>query len=450
MKRRVYIETMGCSKNRVDSEIMLASLLNDQFLYEGTIDNADIIIVNTCGFLSSAVSESIERILELSEFKEKGNCSMLLAVGCMIERYKETLLAEIPEIDGLLGTSDYTRIVSVVNNFYTNEEYKTDLNQKPLYAEQNSEVRRVLSTQYHAYLKIAEGCSNNCSFCNIPRLRGRQVSRSMESIRDEFALLISSGIKEINLISQDCSSYGYDLDKSQRLLELVHHLLESTTDDFWLRIFYTYPNRYPVELFELMNQDHRLVSYVDFPFQHISDPVLKAMNRKISRKRLEELVDTAMTTVDSIALRSTFIVGFPNETEKDFQELLEFVEKGYFSHVGVFVYSHEDNIDSFQMGDRIPSEVKHQRRDLLMEAQQRVSLQKNRAMVGQTQKVLVEGEYEETELLMKGRNQFQGVEIDGLVLINEGTAQIGRFNPVEITEAHPYDLIGRIIEQPKK
>ncbi|MCG8339579.1 MAG: radical SAM protein, partial [Proteobacteria bacterium] len=222
----------------------------------------------------------------------------------------------------------------------------------------------------------------------------------------------------------------------------------SKEQDFWLRIFYTYPNRYPAELFELMNQDSRLVPYVDLPFQHVSDPVLKAMNRKITRAKLEELVETALTKVDSIALRSTFIVGFPNETEKEFQELLEFVEMGYFNHVGVFVYSHEENIDSFDMGDRIPEEVKHERRDLLMQAQQRVSLQKNQAMVGQTQKVLVEGEYEETELLMKGRNQFQGVEIDGVVLINEGTAQIGQFNTVEITEAHPYDLIGRIIEQP--
>ena len=448
MNRSIYLETMGCAKNRVDSEIMLASLLDNQFTYEEDIENADIIIVNTCGFLSSAVSESIERILELSKYKQKGNCSMLLAVGCMIERYKDTLLAEIPEIDGLLGTSDYTRVVSAIANFYAGEEYQPDFTQKPLYAERNSEVKRILSTQFHAYLKIAEGCSNNCSFCNIPKLRGRQVSRSMESIKEEFDLLVSSGIKEINLISQDCSSYGYDLNKSQRLLELVRLLLASKEQDFWLRIFYTYPNRYPAELFELMNQDSRLVPYVDLPFQHVSDPVLKAMNRKITRDKLEELVETALTKVDSIALRSTFIVGFPNETEKEFQELLEFVEMGYFNHVGVFVYSHEENIDSFDMGDRIPEEVKHERRDLLMQAQQRVSLQKNQAMVGQTQKVLVEGEYEETELLMKGRNQFQGVEIDGVVLINEGTAQIGQFNTVEITEAHPYDLIGRIIEQP--
>ncbi len=446
MTKSIYIETLGCAKNRVDSEIMLACLLNNNFSFEASVDKADIIIVNTCGFLSSAVSESIERILELSEFKQNGNCSMLLAVGCMIERYKDKLQTEIPEIDGLLGTSDYTRVVSAINNYYTDEEYQFDLSQKPLYSPKNATIKRILSTQYYAYLKVAEGCSNNCSFCNIPKLRGRQVSRSMHSISDEFLVLLESGINEINLISQDCSSYGCDLDKSQRLLELIKLLLDTSDKDFWLRIFYTYPNRYPTELFDLMNGDPRLVPYADLPFQHISDPVLEAMNRKINRSQMERIIETALSKVPSIALRSTFIVGFPNETDDDFQELLEFVKNGYFSHVGVFIYSHEENINSFKMGDQIPEKVKNERREMLMKAQQDVSLEKNKGMVGQIQKVLVEGEYEETELLLKGRNQFQGVEIDGAVLINEGTAKMGQFSQVEITEAHPYDLIGRIIE----
>lgn len=443
--RKIYIETLGCAKNRVDSEIMLTCLLNHEFRFEANPEKADVIIVNTCGFLASAVSESIERILELAEYKRMGGCSLLIAVGCMIERYKSKLKKEIPEIDCLLGTTDYTQIVTVIANYYGGNEHRFYSPNKPLYSEKNSEVKRILSTQYYGYLKIAEGCSNNCSFCNIPKLRGRQVSRTMHDVEDDFQRLLKLGLKEINLISQDCSSYGYDRSKEVRLFPLVKQLLKSCSEDFWLRIFYSYPNRYPLELFELMKEDPRLVPYADLPFQHVSDPVLKAMNRKIKKIDLERLIEYAINKVNGIAIRTTFIVGFPNETDQDFEELLRFVQKGYFSHVGVFAYSHEDNIKSFKMGDLVPEAIKTERRDRLMLAQQEVSLQKNRAMVGQIQKVLVEGEYEETELLLKGRNQFQGVDIDGIVLINEGAAQIGQFNRVKIEEAHPYDLIGKII-----
>jgi ribosomal protein S12 methylthiotransferase len=444
-QKSIYIETLGCTKNRVDSEIMLSSLVCNDFGFEGIPERADIIIVNTCGFLTSAASESIERILELAECKRSGRCTLLIAVGCLIERYKDKLQKEIPEIDGMLGTTDYTKIVNTINNFYGGKDYRYSWQGKPLYSEKNSEVKRILSTQYYGYLKIAEGCSNSCSFCNIPKLRGRQVSRSISSVERDFSQLLTLGVKEINLISQDCSSYGVDLSREERLFPLIKKLLTASQEDFWIRIFYTYPNRYPLELFDLMNDDPRLVPYVDLPFQHVADPVLKAMNRKIDKGQLEQLINYAGEKVEGIAIRSTFIVGFPNETEKDFEELLEFVKKGYFSHVGVFTYSHEDNIKSYKMGDKVPEAIKTERRDRLMLAQQEVSLEKNRAMVGQIQKVLVEGEYEETELLLKGRNQFQGVDIDGIVLINEGAAQIGQFNQVKIEEAHPYDLIGKII-----
>ena len=439
------METLGCAKNRVDSEIMLSCLVDNHFSYETYPEKADVIIVNTCGFLESAVSESIERILALAQYRKSGKCKLLVAAGCMVERYKEALLEEIPELDAVLGTSDYTQIVDLVEHRLSNTTLISQLAKKPLYSTHNSEVKRILSTNHFAYLKIGEGCSNGCSFCNIPRLRGRQVSRSIENIKAEFDDLLDKGIKEVNLISQDCSSYGHDLKDGSNLNHLVKTLLSHVQKDFWLRLFYTYPNRYPTELLAVMSEDPRLVPYVDLPLQHINDMVLKAMNRNITRKELEGLINQLLENHPAAAIRSTFIVGFPNESEEAFNELFEFVSQGYFHHVGVFTYSHEDNIRSYSMGDQIPEVLKEERRRLIMEAQQQVSLEKNRAMVGQIQKVLIEGEYEETDLLLKGRNQYQGAEIDGLVLINEGEAKIGEFNQVEITEAHPYDLVGRII-----
>ncbi len=440
-----YIETLGCPKNRVDSEIMLARLLGQDYTYEGEPAKAAIIIVNTCGFLASAVSESIERILDLSEFKKSGNCELLIAAGCMVERYKSNLLKEIPEIDGVIGTSDYAAISDCIRTSMKPEMDQDKSWSRPYYSPGNFELSRQISTRAYAYLKIGEGCSNGCSFCNIPKLRGKQVSRESDSIKREFSELLERGVKEINLISQDSSSYGRDLENNGQLADLVQEILKENRQDFWLRILYTYPNRYPVELFQLMEEDSRLVPYADIPFQHISDKVLKDMNRKIQRVQLEELLDNARNTCRETALRTTFIVGFPTETENDFAELLAFIEKGHFDHIGVFTYSHEDNIRSYQLGDRISEEEKNERRNILMKAQQAVSLEKNRARIGQIQKVLIEGEYEETALLLKGRTRFQGAEIDGNVLINDGIGEIGQFCNVKITEAHPYDLVGGIV-----
>lgn len=443
--KQVYIETLGCAKNRVDSEIMAGTLVTGNFTISRNPNDAEVIIVNTCGFLTAAVEESVERILLLAELKKTAGCRVLAAVGCMVERYQERLMDEIPELDLIVGTSDYTGILTSINNFYEDEERRKYLGKKPVYKKSNYLAARAISTHGYAYLKVAEGCSNTCSFCNIPKIRGKQVSRDRQSILDEFQNLLQAGIREINLISQDTSSYGYDLAEDDRLLPLVKHLLAENDDDFWLRIFYTYPNRYPVELIDLMNSDSRLVPYVDLPFQHIVDSVLKEMNRKIRRRELETLVKTITDKKPEIALRTTLIVGFPNETDQDFEELLAFVKQGYFQHLGVFMYSHEDNIRSYKMGDTVPQEIKQERYDRLMAAQQQISLEKNRGMIGQLQKVLVEGRYEETDLLIKGRNMFQGVEVDGLVLINEGKAKVGEFNQVKITEAHPYDLIGKIL-----
>ena len=447
MKVPFYLETMGCAKNRVDSEIMLGTLMSDNFQYETDPAKAEVIIVNTCGFLTSAVNESIERILALSVYKETGVCKKMVVVGCMSERYKGDLLDELPEVDAILGTSDYTQILVILNNALNNGERRSYIESKPKYSKNNLEVNRVLSTEQHyAYLKISEGCSNMCSFCNIPKLRGSFQSREFEGIGREFYNLISSGIKEINLISQDSSSYGVDLKKENNLYNLTKYLLDSSKEDFWLRTFYSYPNRYPLELLDLMKSDSRLVPYIDMPFQHVSDAVLDKMRRKITKSEVESIVDRIASFDIPVALRSTFIVGFPNETEKEFQELLDFINKGYFHHVGVFTYSDEDNIDSSRYGDPVPEEVKEERKNILLDAQQQISIRKNMEQVGTTQRVLVEGVSRETELLLEGRNKYQGVEVDGVVLINEGNAKAGQFYDVKITEAHPYDLVGHIVE----
>ncbi len=425
---------------------MLGTLVGDSFQHTSIPEQADVIIINTCGFLTSAVNESIDRILQLAQNKkEGGNCKKLIVAGCLSERYRENLLEEFPEVDAIIGTSDYTQILVCVNNCLQKDSRKSYLGKKPKYADANQNADRILSTQYHAFVKISEGCSNRCTFCNIPKLRGKLRSRPIQSIVNEIKQLLSVGIKEINLISQDSSAYGNDLSEDETLFLLVKQILKTCKDDFWLRIFYSYPNKYPTELFELMNADPRLMPYVDIPFQHVSDDVLKAMNRKIRLKEMESVVDAALKTVKNIALRTTFMVGFPTETDKDFEQLLSFLKNGYFQHVGVFTYSHEDNIVSSKYGDPIPMTVKEERRDSLMQVQQEISLKKNQLMIGQTCKVLVEGVYEETDLLLKSRSVYQGVEVDGLTLINEGHADAGTFCNVCITEAHPYDLVGGII-----
>jgi len=446
MKIRVYLETLGCVKNSVDSEIMMGQMLDDG--YEMTRDplKSNVMVINTCAFITKAVNESIDRILTLSRLKHDTGPQKLIVAGCLSERYRQQLLAEIPEIDAVIGTSDYTAISACIAATLNHSDKITYLERKPAYSEKNVRSDRILAaSQIYSYLKISEGCSNMCSFCNIPKLRGPFRSRSVKDIRDEFKTVLGYGVKEINLISQDSASYGLDLDNTETLLKLVDELLCTLSEDFWIRIFYTYPNRYPVDLFRIMADDSRLTPYADIPFQHIANPVLKAMNRKITALEIEQLIETAMKLMPDIALRSTFIVGFPNETEKEFRQLLRFVEKGYFAHLGVFTYSAEDNIVSKKMGDTISETEKHSRREQLMEVQQQISFKKNRAMIGQKQKVLVEGAYEETDLLLQGRNQYQGADVDGVVLINEGTSDPGQFQTVEIIDAHPYDLIGRII-----
>ncbi len=441
----IYLATLGCEKNRVDSEIMLSCLIRSKFTYEANANNAAIIIVNTCGFLQSAVEESIEQILELAKYKKEGKCECLVVVGCLVARYKEKLMEEVPEIDVLLGTSDYKKIVPVIQQFLTTKQKVTSIKEKPLYVNHDSNAPRILSTQPHfAFVKIAEGCSNVCSFCNIPKLRGPLQSRLQNSIVQEIQSLLARGVKEINLVAQDSSAYGQDLEEKTNLAILIESILTACPNDFWLRTFYSYPNTYPLATLDLMNADSRLVPYIDMPFQHISNTVLAKMNRNLHSQDIYTLLEKIKTKLPSASIRSSFIVGFSNETQKDFEELCHFIEQGFFAHVGIFTYSAEDNIVSNRWGDPISLEEKEERKATLLAIQQEVSLKRNQQYIGTKQKVLIEQVSEETDLLLQARASFHAPFVDGNVLINEGTATAGTFEEVLITQAHAYDLIGQI------
>ena len=445
-KKKIYIETLGCSKNRVDSEVMLNTLESQGF--DITIDPkiAEVIIVNTCAFLTAASEESISRILDLSDLKSKGNCEKLIATGCLTQRYKESLFNEIPELDGLLGSNGFEKIPKLINSIYEGKfNSQIFLNRKPHY-EHYEKINKIKTTASHfAYVKIAEGCSNMCSFCNIPLLRGNFSSRTINSITNEITHLTNKGVKEINLISQDTSSYGIDLKDNKSGLDALLRNITKIEGDFWVRLFYCYPNTFNSEALQIISSDKRFCRYLDMPLQHVNNTVLKAMNRKIDRKKIENKINEITKFLPNAAWRTTFIVGFPNETEEAFKELLEFVSEGHFQHIGIFMYSHEDNIRSAKLGDPIPNTVKRERRNQLMEAQQKISYRKNKEFIGGKIKILVDGVSKETDLLLQGRTEFQGPDVDGIVYINKGIASPGNFYNVEITEAYPYDLVGHVV-----
>ncbi|MCZ6627896.1 MAG: 30S ribosomal protein S12 methylthiotransferase RimO [SAR324 cluster bacterium] len=444
-RRLVYLETLGCAKNRVDSEIMLAALERGGYGFTTEPADAQVIIVNTCAFLTSASEESIERILALSDFKSSGACEKLVCAGCLSERYRESLLDQISELDGLLGSSNFQQIPQLLDDLYDGRAgARVHLGKKPHYAHYENQERLQSTPAPYVYLKIAEGCSNMCSFCNIPFLRGYFSSRDIASVVEEVRGHVARGIKELNLISQDTSSYGVDLGDGSNLERLLREI-DRVEGEYWLRLFYAYPNTFGEGALAAMAESRHIVPYLDMPFQHIQDGVLHDMNRRIGEREIRDKLEQLRRAIPGLALRTTFIVGFPTESEQDFAALHRFVAEGWFDHVGVFAYSHEDNIASRKFGDPIPNAEKRRRRKALLEVQQKVAAARNAARVGQVCQVLVEGFSGETELLLEGRAAFQGPEVDGMIYINEGQATAGNFHRVEITEAHVYDLVGKIV-----
>jgi len=442
-KEKVSLVSLGCPKNLVDAEVMLGYLTREG--YEVTTDerDADIIIVNTCSFIKEAKQESVDTILDLADRKHDGRCRLLIVTGCLPQRYQEELTKELPEVDIFVGTGDYPRIVEIIaeqRGAGGQIRYTGDPNF--LY---NGDLPRLKSSPYYtAYLKIAEGCSNCCSYCVIPALRGAFRSRPMDKLLREARELVAGGVKEINLIAQDITAYGKDLADGESLEALIEELarLEGLR---WIRLLYAYPDGIRDSLMRILRDEEKVCKYLDIPLQHISDPMLNRMNRRSSEAETRQLITRLRREITGIALRTSLIVGFPGETEEDFRKLLHFVEETQFDHLGVFCYSREEGTPAAVLPGQVSERIKRERYKKLMRAQARLSFKRNRRLIDTLDQVIIEGYSEETDLLLKGRSSRQAPDIDGQVYITTGTANIGDIVTLRITDSSDYDLIGEIV-----
>ena len=433
----LYLLSLGCPKNRVDSEVMLGSLLDEGYRLVDEPQEAEVILINSCAFIGEAKQESIDAILEHAQLKETGRCKALVVAGCLTQRYAEVLQQEMPEVDYFVGTSAYPQIARILKG-----ERDRAVIPDPDYIADSRTPRRNSMPRWTAYVKISEGCDNKCTFCIIPTLRGLQRSRPIADIVAEAHRMVSEGAVELNLVAQDLTAYGHDLPGRPRL----HELLEALADvpARWIRLHYAYPRDFPEPLIEALAQQPNLARYLDMPLQHISDSVLRRMKRGRDAAWVRKLVRRIRERVPDLTFRTSFIVGFPGETEEQFEELCEFVEETRFDKVGVFQFSREEGTGSFALDGQLPQRVKAQRQKKLLGIQRRISKQHQQNLVGRTLEVLVEGVSEETELLLEGRWMGQAPEIDGKVYVNRGQARAGEIVRVEIEQAGDYDLVGGI------
>lgn len=436
---------LGCSKNQVDSEVMLGTLAKDGFVLTDDPARAEVVIINTCGFIEEAKQESINAIIEHGALKTNGVCKVLIAAGCLSQRYQGDLLKALPELDGVVGTGETGRIAEICRTLLGPGRKTQRLWTSPppyLYDELTPRLR--LDKRHSAYVKIAEGCNRHCAFCAIPIMRGKQRSRPIASIVAEAHTLAAEGVKEINLISQDTINYGVDIGLRNGLVTLLRELV--TVDGLrWIRPFYLYPQQITDELMALYAGEKKITKYMDMPFQHIHDAMLKRMHRVGNKASITTLVDRLRTRIPGLSFRTAFIVGFPGETRAAFTELKQFVRDMEFDRVGVFCYSDEDGTSAVDLDKKIDRAVMDERRDELLAIQETISLKKSRQKIGSTVEVLVEGRSEETDLLLAGRHEGQAPEIDGVVYVNDGTAHAGDFVKAEITDAAAYDLVGHIV-----
>jgi len=426
-KNKISVITLGCSKNTVDSERLMNQLKLNHLELTKNLDEADALIINTCGFIEAAKEESINTILEAVELKKEGKIRKVVVIGCLSERYAKELRNEIPEVDSYFGTEAYE---SVLREFGGNLKYE-------LLGE------RLLTTPKHfAYLKISEGCDHPCSFCAIPLMRGKHKTKPMEDLIKEAEFLSSQGVKELILIGQDTTDYGKDLYGKRNISELINKLSLINGIE-WIRIMYAYPSHFPDDLIETISLNPKVCKYIDLPLQHISDNVLKSMRRGISKRRTIELIEKLRTKIPELTLRTTFIVGYPSETEKDFEELCNFVQDIKFERFGVFTYSMEENTESYKLGDPIPQEVKEERKAILMELQKEISYNKNKELIGRKLKVIIDGKENEYYI---ARTERDAPEVDGEVYIqkNQNSIQIGEFYSAEIYDCNEYDLFGKL------
>lgn len=426
-KSRIYVVTFGCPKNIVDSEYLLGQLeLNNAILVDSLTD-ADTLIINTCGFIQDAKQESINAILEAVERKNRKQLKRIIVMGCLSERYRKELAEEIPEVDYYFGTNQLNEVINIINPCYNKN--------LPLY-------RRILTTPSHyAYLKIAEGCDNPCSFCSIPLIRGKYKSRSIDELIQEARFLAEKGVKELILVAQDTTYYGLDIYGKRELSNLIREL--NKIDEIgWIRLLYTFPAKFPMDLIDVFNECEKLCHYIDIPIQHCSDGVLKSMRRGITKETMTNLLMQLKQGISNLALRTTIIVGYPVETKQDFEALCAYIKDIRFHRLGVFKYSQEEGTEASVLGDPVPSEVKEQRERILMEIQKEISLEHNEELIGKTVKVIIDSK--EGDLYI-GRTEWDAPEIDQEVLIQSNLPlMIGEFYNVKITDATEYDLYASV------
>lgn len=430
LKDKINIITLGCSKNMVDSEVLSGQLrANDiAVVHESHKKDHNIVIVNTCGFIEKAKEESIQTILEQVSLKKNGSLDKVYVTGCLSERYRDSLETELPEVDAFFGTMDMPLLLKRLE-----ADYKAELIGE-----------RMLSTpQHYAYLKISEGCNRTCSFCAIPLMRGKHMSRTMDSLVEEAQKLVQSGVKEIMLIAQELTYYGLDIYKERKLPELMHRLADIPGLE-WIRLHYAYPSKFPMDIIHVMKERSTICNYLDMPLQHASNNMLKAMKRQITREEMEELIASIRTAIPDICLRTTLIAGFPGEQEEDVDELIDFLGRMRFDRVGVFTYSHEEQTTAYDLIDDVPADVKEDRARRIMEFQQDISYEKNQQKVGQVLKVVIDKKEAGRYL---GRTEFDSVEVDNEVIIHsKKRLQPGDFVHVRITKAYDYDIEGELIE----
>ena len=428
-KDKVNIITLGCSKNMVDSEVLSGQLAASDFdvKHESKKLDHNIVVVNTCGFIDLAKQESINTILEQVELKKQGKLDKVYVTGCLSERYKQNLEEEIPEVDAFFGTMELPFLLRKFD-----VDYKAEL-----------VGERLLSTPNHyAYLKISEGCNRTCSFCAIPLMRGKHISRPIESLVAEAEKLVSRGVKEIMLIAQELTYYGLDIYKKRELPKLLHALADIPGLE-WIRLHYAYPSKFPMEIIDVMSERENICNYLDMPLQHASNRMLKSMKRQITREEMEDIIGEIKSKVPGICLRTTLIAGFPGETQDDVEELKTFLQKIEFDRVGIFTYSHEENTSAYSLENNIPEEEKERRAQEIMDVQQEISYRKNEEKIGKTFKVIIDKKEAGKYL---GRTEFDSVEVDNEVIVNSPSKlNPGDFVNVKITKAYDYDLEGEVV-----
>jgi ribosomal protein S12 methylthiotransferase len=430
-KPKVNVITLGCSKNLVDSEVLMGQLLANDFAvtHEKEGNENEIVIINTCGFIDNAKQESINTILQYADLKKAGQIEKLYVTGCLSQRYKDDLEKEIPEVDAYFGTMELPSLLKRLGADYKHE----------LIGE-----RQFITPQHYAYMKISEGCNRTCAFCAIPIMRGKHVSKPIEEIVQEAKKLVKSGVKEIMLIAQELTYYGLDIYKERKLSELLNAVADVEGLE-WIRLHYAYPSKFPLEILDVVRERKNICNYLDMPLQHISNNVLSRMRRQITKEEIVDLLKDIKEKVPGIAIRTTMLVGFPGESEKDFEELVNFIEEAQFERLGVFTYSHEEGTSGYELEDDVPEEVKKDRAARLMEVQEKISFTKNQEKIGKTFKVLIdrkEGGY------FVGRTEFDSPEVDNEVLIDaaKNYVRIGDFANIKITSAEEFDLYGEKTE----